>query len=52
MKNTKYFNFQRDDLPRIKEGAYVINLDDKPSKGFHWVSLFIDRNSPAYFDSF
>ena len=26
-------------------------MTDK-SKGTHWVSLFIDRNTPVYFDSF
>ena len=31
---------------------YVINLYDKKSKGTHWVSLIIDRNTAAYFDSF
>ena len=30
----------------------MINLDDKKSKGTYWVSLFIDRNRAAYFDSF
>ena len=30
----------------------MINLDDKNSKGTHWVSLFIDRNTDVYFDSF
>ena len=34
------------------DGAYVINLDDKQSKETHWVSLFIDRNTAVYFDSF
>ena len=37
---TKYFNyepvfigvFSRDNLPRIKDGAYVINLDGKQSR--------------------
>ena len=43
--------FSRDNLPRIKHGAYVINRDDKQSKGTHWVSLFIDRNTALYFDS-
>ena len=41
---TKYFNYQprvnvdfsRDNLPRIKDGANVLNLDDKQSKGAHW----------------
>ena len=31
---------------------YVINLDDKHPKVTHWVSLFIDRNTAVYFDSF
>ena len=44
--------FLRNNLPRIKDGAYVINLDDKNSKRTHWVSLFIDRNIAVYLDSF
>ena len=61
IENTNYLNyepkfngvFSRNSLPRIKERAYVINLDDKKkSKGTHWVSLFIDRNTAVYFDSF
>ena len=31
---------------------YVINLDDKNSKGTHLVSLLIDINLAAYFVSF
>ena len=57
---TNYFNdepifngvFSRNNLPRIKDGGYVINLDDKNSNAAHWVSLFIDRNTTVYFDSF
>ena len=30
----------RNNLPRIKDGAYVINLDDKNSKGAQWVSFY------------
>ena len=56
----KYFNyksrfngvFSRDNIPRIKDGAYVINLDHKQSKGTYWVLLFIDGIASAYFDSF
>ena len=44
--------FSRNSLPRIKDRAYVINLDDRNSKGTHWVSLFIDKNIAIYFDSF
>ena len=30
----------------------MINLDNRKSKGTHWVSLFIDRNTAVYFNSF
>ena len=43
--------FSRNNLPGIKNGSYVINLDGKKSKGTHWVSLFMNRNTAAYFDS-
>ena len=35
-----------------KVEVYVINLDDKNSKGTHLVSLLIDINLAAYFVSF
>ena len=41
--------FLRSNLPKIKDGAYVINVDDKKK---NWVSLFIDKNLAVYFDSF
>ena len=44
--------FSRDNLITIKDEAYVVNLDDKQSKGTHRVLLFIDRNTVVYFDSF
>ena len=44
--------FSGNNLPRIKDGAYFINLNNKKSKGAHWVSLLIDRNKAVYFDSF
>ena len=31
---------------------YVENLNDKKSKGTHWVSFFIDRNTAVDVDSF
>ena len=57
----QYFNhepqfngvFSRNSLPKIKDGVYVINLDGKNSKEeTHWVSLFIDKNTAVYFNSF
>ena len=44
--------FSKNNLPRIKDGAFVINLNDKNSTGTHWVSLFIDKNLAICFDSF
>ena len=44
--------FFKKQLPRTKDGVYVIDLDDKDSKGTHWFPLFIDRNTALYFDSF
>ena len=44
--------FSRDNLPRIKDGAYVININDNKSKGAQWISLIFDRNTAMYFDFF
>ena len=37
--------FLRYNLSRRKDGAYVINIDDKQSKETHWFSLFVGRNN-------
>ena len=44
--------FFQEKIPRVKDGAYVINFDHKNSKGTHWVSLFIGRKLAVYFDTF
>ena len=45
--------FSRNNLSRIKDRAYVINLDDKNNEGFIiGVSLFIDENTAVYSDYF
>ena len=44
--------FTRDNLTRMKNGVYLINLDDKNSKETHWVSLFNHRVTAVCFDSF
>ena len=43
--------FSRNNLPKLKDGGYVINLDDKNGKGTHWVSLFIQKYLTIYFAS-
>ena len=53
-KNEPRFNgvYSRDNLPKIKDGAYVINLDEY-SDIWNSLSFFIvDDNSVTYFDSF
>ena len=43
----------RDNLPKkIKDGTYVINLDEYADVGTHWIALFCNRNEIVYFDSF
>ena len=53
-KNEPRFNgvYSRDNLPKIKDGAYVINLDEYSDIGTHWVALYINNNDVTYFDSF
>ena len=54
-KNEPKFNavYSRNNLPnKIKNGAYVINLDEYENTGTHWVSLFVKTNEAIYFDSF
>ena len=54
-ENELRFNgvFSRDNLlKKIKDGAYVINLDEHKDTGTHWIALFCMRNEVIYFDSF
>ena len=45
--------YSRDNLPKtIKNGAYVINLDEYLDSGTHWIALYIKDNEIACFDSF
>ena len=39
-------------LIKIKDEAYVINLDEYADVGTHWIALFCNRNEIVYFDSF
>ena len=43
----------RNNLPKkIKDGTYVINLDEYADVGTHWIALFCNRKEVFYFDSF
>ena len=50
----KRFNgvFSRNNLPKLKKGAYIINLDHRKNTGTHWVVFFVKSNEVIYFDSF
>ena len=53
-QNEARFNgiYSRNNLPKIKDGAYVINLDEYKSIGTHWIALHVSDNNVTYFDSF
>ena len=53
-QNKPRFNgvYSRDNLPKIKDGAYIINLDEYSDIGTHWVALYVQNNNVTYFDSF
>ena len=45
--------YSRDNLPdEIKDGAYVINLDEYSDIGTHWIALYVNNKTVTYFDSF
>ena len=44
--------YYRDNLPKIKYDAYVINLDEYSDIGTHWIALYVLNNDDTYFDSF
>ena len=44
--------FSRDNLPnKVKDGAFVINLDEYADVDTHWIALFCNRNENVYFHS-
>ena len=54
-QNEPRFNgiYSRNNLPRqIRDGAYIINLDEYTDLGTHWIALFCNRSKIVYFDSF
>ena len=54
-KNEPRFNgvYSKDNLPKkIKNGAYVLNLDEYAVVGTHWIALQVKGNEVIYFDSF
>ena len=59
--NTKYYRkeprfngvYSRNNLAeKIKDGTYVITLDEYANVGAHWIALLCNRSEIVYFDSF
>ena len=53
-QNEHKFNgvYSRNNLLKIKDGVYVINLDDYKLIQSHWIVLYVNDNNVIYFDSF
>ena len=58
-QNESRFNgiYYRDNLPersssKVKDGAYIINLDEYSDIRSYWVASYILNNSVTYFDNF
>ena len=53
-QNEPRFNgvFSRDNVPKIKDRTYIINLDGYSDIGTHWLALYVHNNDVTYFDSF
>ena len=52
--NDHKFNgvYSRNNLPKIKGGAYVTNLDEFTSIGTHCIAFYVNGKNIVYFDSF
>ena len=50
-QNEPKFNgvYLRNNLPKVKDGAYVIILDEFKSIGTHWIALYVNSNNIIYF---
>ena len=53
-ENEPKFNgvYSRNNLSKIKNGAYILNLDKYKSIATHWIDLDVYDNTATYFDSF
>ena len=44
--------YSRNNLSKIKDGTYIIHLDEYESLGTHWIALYVNHDNVTYFDSF
>ena len=53
-KIQKYYqsDLLKSNLSKIRDGAYMINLDDYESRGTHWIALYVNAENITCFYSF
>ena len=53
-QNEPKFNgvYSRNNVPKIKDGAYIISLDEFKSIENYWIDLYVNGKYIIYFDSF
>ena len=53
-QNETKFNgiYSRNNLSKIKDGTYIINLGEYESIGTHWIVFYVNAENTTYFDSF
>ena len=44
--------YSRNNLTKIRDGTYIIDLDEYESIGTHWIVLYVNAENVTYFDSF
>ena len=50
-ENEPKFNgfYSANNLSKIKDGTYIINLDDFELIGTHWIALYVNAKNLTYF---
>ena len=53
-QNEPKFNgvYSRNNLSKIKNEAYIINLDEYEPIETHWITLYVNAKNVTYYDSF
>ena len=44
--------YSRNNLSNIKDGTYIINLDEYELIGTHWIAWYVNSENATNFDSF
>ena len=44
--------YSRNNLLKIKDWIYLINLDEYGLRGTHWIALYLNGDNVTYFDTF